>query len=38
MKIMEMVGKVVALPIRIVDLPFRCMKELVDDPEPEEGA
>ena len=38
MSIAEVIGKIVAAPIKIADLPFRVMREVVDDPEPEKGA
>ena len=38
MGIAKVVGKIVAAPIRIIDLPFRVMREIVDDPEPDRGA
>ena len=38
MGIAKVIGKIIAAPIRIADLPFRVMREIVDDPEPEHGA
>jgi len=37
MKLMRKIGKLVAVPFRVADLPFRVMREVFDDPEPEEG-
>jgi hypothetical protein len=38
MSIAEIIGKIAAAPFKVADLPFRIMREVVDDPEPEEGA
>ena len=37
MSIGKIIGKIVATPIRIVDIPFRIVRELAEDPEPERG-
>jgi len=38
MGIARILGKIVAAPIRVADIPFRVMRELMDDPDPEQGA
>jgi len=38
MGLAKIIGKVTSMPIRIVDIPFRIMRELVEMPNPEEGA
>ena len=37
MKTMRKIGKLIALPFRIIDLPFKIARKIVDDLEPERG-
>ena len=33
----KIIGKIIAMPLRVVDLPFKICRKLVDDPESEKG-
>lgn len=34
---MSILGKIISLPIKIMDLPFKVARKVVDDPEPDKG-
>lgn len=37
MRLSKIIGKIVATPLRVVDLPFKVCRKIVDDPESERG-